>query len=49
MPENEQQSQTNAAVSDKLQSAVDTYLRCGGIISNQIKQGLLPVKFFWNL
>jgi len=47
MPENQRQSQTNAVVNDKLQGTVVTYLRCGGIFNNQIKQGLLlslPVK-----
>ena len=26
---------------DKLQGSVATYLRCGGIVNNQIKKGLL--------
>jgi len=29
------------AVKDKLQGSVATYLRCGGVINNQIKKGLL--------
>jgi len=29
------------AVKDKLQCSVATYLRCGGVINNQIKKGLL--------
>ena len=29
------------AINDKLQGSVATYLRCGGIIDNQIKKGLL--------
>jgi len=29
------------AINDKLQGSVATYLRCGGIINNQIKKGLL--------
>ena len=36
------------AINDKLQGSVTTYLRCGGIVKNQIKKGLLlslPVKF----
>ena len=47
MSENEQQSQTNAVINDKLQGIVVTYLRCSGIFSNQINSGLLlslPVK-----
>jgi len=49
MSENEQQSQTNAVINDKLQGIVVTYLRCSGIFSNQINSGLLlslPVKKF---
>jgi len=41
--------QTNAVINDKLQGTVVTYLRCGEIISNQIKPCLLlslPVKTF---
>jgi len=37
------------AVNDKLQGSVATYLRCGGVVNNQIKKGLLlslRVKFF---
>ena len=47
MSENEQQSQTNAVINDKLQGIAVTYLRCSGIFSNQINSGLLlslPVK-----
>ena len=29
------------AIDDKLQSTVATYLRCGGIVNNQITKGLL--------
>jgi len=29
------------AVNDKLQGSVATYLRCGGVVNNQIKKGLL--------
>jgi len=29
------------AVNDKLQGSVATYLRCNGVINNQIKKGLL--------
>jgi len=29
------------ALNDKLQGSVATYLRCGGIVNNQIKKGLL--------
>jgi len=28
-------------INDKLQGSVATYLRCGGILNNQIKKGLL--------
>ena len=28
-------------INDKLQGSVATYLRCGGLINNQIKKGLL--------
>jgi len=37
------------AISDKLQGSVATYLRCGGVVNNQIKNGLLMsvrLKFF---
>ena len=37
------------ACNDKLQGSVATYLRCGGIVNNQIRKGLLlslPVIFF---
>jgi len=29
------------AVNDKLQGSVDAHLRCGLVVSNQIKKGLL--------
>jgi len=29
------------AINDKLQNSVATYLRCGGVVNNQIKNGLL--------
>jgi len=29
------------AISDKLQSSIATYLRCGGDVNNQLKKGLL--------
>jgi len=29
------------AINDKLQGSVATYLRCDGIVNNQIKKGLL--------
>jgi len=29
------------AINDKLQGSVGTYLRCGGIVNNQMKNGLL--------
>jgi len=29
------------AINDKLQDRVATYLRCGGIINNHVKKGLL--------
>jgi len=47
MSENEGPLQTNAVLNNKLQSTVVTYLRCGGIVNNEIKKGLfvfLPVK-----
>jgi len=28
------------AINDKLQGSVATYLRCGGVVNNQIKKGL---------
>ena len=37
------------AISDKLQGSVATYLRCGEVLNNQIKKGLLRsllVNFF---
>jgi len=36
---------------DTLQSCVATYLRCGEVVNNQIKKGLLlslPIKKFFN-
>ena len=30
------------AINDKLQNSAATHLRCGGVINNQIKKGLLP-------
>ena len=45
--ENAWKSQANKVTNDKLQGTVVTYLRCGGIVNNQIKAGLLlclPVK-----
>ena len=30
------------AIIDKLQGSVATYLRCGGVVNNQIKKVLLP-------
>jgi len=29
------------AMNDRLQGSVATYLRCGGVVNNQIKKGLL--------
>jgi len=29
------------AINDKLQGSVATYLRCGEVVNNQIKKGLL--------
>jgi len=29
------------AMNNKLQGSVATYLRCGGVVNNQIKEGLL--------
>jgi len=29
------------ALNDKLQGSVAEYLRCGGVVNNQIKKGLL--------
>jgi len=40
------------AINDKLQGSVATYLRCGGVVNNQIRNGLLlslSVKFFFKL
>jgi len=39
------------AINDKVQGSVAAYLRCGGIVNNQIKKGLLLslwVKTFLN-
>jgi len=33
------------AINDKLQGSVATYLRCGGVVINQIKKGLLMSVF----
>ena len=36
-------------INNKLQGGVATYLRCGGVVNNQIKKGLLlsvRMKFF---
>ena len=41
MSENERQSQTNAVINDKLQGSVAANLRCGEVVSNQIKIGCL--------
>jgi len=30
------------AIKDKLQGSEAAYLRCGGVVNNQIKKGLLP-------
>ena len=38
------------AINDKLQGSVATYLRCGGVVNNQIKTGLFlsqRVKIFF--
>ena len=40
------------AINDKLQASVAAYLRCGGVVNNQIKKGLLLsvwVKTFFKL
>ena len=29
------------AINDKLQSSVTTFTRCGGVVNNRIKKGLL--------
>jgi len=44
MSEKERQLQTNVGlvINGKLRGTVVTYLRCGGIVSNQIMNGLLP-------
>ena len=39
------------AINDKLQGSIAAYLSCGGVVNNQIKNGLLlslPVNFFTN-
>jgi len=41
MSENERQSPTNAVINEKIQGTVVTYLRSDGVVSNQIKKGLL--------
>ena len=35
------------ANNDKLQGRVATYLRCGGVVNNQIKKGLLLSVCLW--
>ena len=30
------------AINNKLQGSIAAYLRCGGVVNNQIKKGLLP-------
>jgi len=38
------------AINDKLEGSVATYLRCGEVLNNQVKKGLLlslSVKFFF--
>jgi len=40
------------SIKDKLEGSVATCLRCGGVVNNQIKKGLLlslQVKFFFKL
>ena len=37
------------AINDKLQGSVATYLRCGGVVNNQIKKGLLLSLWVKNL
>jgi len=39
------------AINDKLQGSVATYLRCGGVVNNQTKKGLLlsPSEVFFKL
>jgi len=32
---------TKQAINDKLQGSVATYLRCGGVVNNQIKKGFV--------
>ena len=34
------------AISDKLQSSVATYLRCGGVVIDQIKKGLFLIDVY---
>ena len=51
MSENERQSLTRVVINDKFQGTVVIYLRCGGIVSNQINKGLLlsPSVIFFKL
>ena len=51
MSENERQSLTRVVINDKFQGTVVIYLRCGGIVNNQINKGLLlsPSVFFFKL
>jgi len=35
------------AINDKLQGSVATYFRCGGVVNNQIKKGLLLSAWFF--
>ena len=37
MSENERQLPINVVINDKLQGKVVTYLRCGGIVNNQLR------------
>jgi len=41
---------TKQAINDKLQGSAATYLRCDGVVNNQIKKGLLLSlsEFFFN-
>ena len=39
------------AINDKLQGSVATHLRCGSVVNNQIRKGVVlsvPVIFFYN-
>ena len=43
--------QAKQAINNKLQGSVATYLKCGGVVNNEIRKGLLlslSVKFFLN-